>query len=293
MPERIFALFSNVASERDRVRLMLRDAGLFEHVGRPLPADEILHKIELPNEKVARRLTIAAKLHDLDPPTIQRYIDPTHKELAAAPLLVLRAFGPGTDRGHPREGTSYDDSQACRECGAGLLQTSPLRMRKTDLPKAALATGAADELLLHDSIAGVVTSLGFTGVSLRPVLDTASAPVAWQQVVVDQTMPPMLLTARGMTRGRTSGERPCSRCGRDGWFNTQADPFMPAYARSVLDTMPDFAWTYELFSTGAWANPIHGKRSLASRVLIVRPRVYAALKPLKLRNARWLPVRVD
>lgn len=53
------------------------------------------------------------------------------------------------------------------------------------------------------------------------------------------------------------------------------------------------AWTFELFSTGAWADPIHGKRSLASRCLIVHPRVYTAWKPLKLRGVRWLPVRVD
>jgi len=38
---------------------------------------------------------------------------------------------------------------------------------------------------------------------------------------------------------------------------------------------------------------VHGKRSLASRRLIVRARVYAALKPLKLRGVRWLPVRVE
>jgi hypothetical protein len=61
----------------------------------------------------------------------------------------------------------------------------------------------------------------------------------------------------------------------------------------VLDTMPDAAWCYELFSTGAWADPIHGRRSLASRVLIVRQRVYAALKSLKLRGVRWNPVRVE
>ena len=85
----------------------------------------------------------------------------------------------------------------------------------------------------------------------------------------------------------------CARCGRDGWFDTQADPFIPSYPRSVLDTMPDAAWTYELFSTGSWAEPLNGKRSPRSRCLIVRPRVYAALKPLKLRGIRWLPARVE
>ena len=292
MPERIFALFSNLPAERERMQRMFRDAGLFEQLGKP-PSAEILFKIELPNEEVLQRLMFAAGANGIQPPLVQRYVDPTPKELAAAPLLVLTAGGPGTERGHPRQGTSYDDSHACPRCGAGLVQTSPLRMRRTELPKSYLATGAADELLLHESVAGIVESAGLKGMTLRPVVDPSGAAIPWFQVVIETTMPPMLASSRGMIRGRTGAERPCARCGRDGWFNTTADPFIPSYPRSVLDTMPDAAWTFELFSTGAWAEPIHGKRSLASRRLIVRPRVYAALKPLKLRGIRWLPARVD
>jgi hypothetical protein len=275
---------------------MFRDAGLFEQfaaLGKPESSPEILLKIELPNEEVAQRLIFAAAAHGLKPPSIQRYVDPTPRELAAAPLLSLRAIGPGTDRRHPRAGTTYDDSAACPQCGAGLVQTSPFRMRKTELPKSFLATGAADDVLLHESVAGIIESAGLRGMTLRPVLDPSGAPVPWFQIVIETTMPPMLASSRGIIRGRTGLERPCARCGRDGWFGTSADPFVPAYPRSVLETMPDAAWTYELFSTGAWAEPIHGKRSLASRGLIVRQRVYAALKPLKLRGVRWLPVRVE
>jgi len=47
-----------------------------------------------------------------------------------------------------------------------------------------------------------------------------------------------------------------------------------------------------MFGTGAWGTPIHGKRSLAHRRLIVRPAVYALLKPLKVRGLRWSPARV-
>jgi hypothetical protein len=57
--------------------------------------------------------------------------------------------------------------------------------------------------------------------------------------------------------------------------------------------MPDAAWTCELFGTGAWQAAEDGQRRLASRRLIVRPRVYAVLKPLKLRVLRWFPVRVE
>ena len=293
MPERIHALFSNLPSDRERLQLMLVDAGLFEQLAKLRSDSGLLLKIELPDEEAAQRLLFAAKANGLERPLMRRYIDPTAKELATAPLLFLRALGPGTDRRHPREGTSYDESRACPECGAGLVQTSPFRVRKTELPKSYLATGIADDLLLHESVAGIIESAGLRGMTLRPVLDPAGAPVPWFQVVVETTMPPMLLSARGMIRGRSGEERPCARCGRDGWFTTGEDPFLPSYPRSALETMPDAAWAYELFSTGAWKTPIHGKRSLASRVLIVTPRVYAALKPLKLRGVRWSPVRVE
>jgi hypothetical protein len=293
MPERIRALFSNIPADRERLCLMLVDAGLFEQLAKLRADSGVLHVIELPNEEAAQRLLLAAGAHGLKPPLMRRYIDPTPKELAAAPLLSLRAFGPGTDRGHPRDGTSYDDSHACPECGAGLVQTSPFRVRKTELPKSYLATGIADDLLLHESVAGIIESAGLRGMTLRPVLDPGGAPVPWFQVVVEATMPPMLLSARGMIRGRSGEERPCARCGRDGWFTAGEDPFIPSYGRSMLDSTADAAWTFELFSTGAWKTPIHGRRSLAKRVLIVTPRVYAALKPLKLRGVRWSPVRVE
>ena len=293
MPERIYALFSNVPAERERVQRMLRDAGLFGALGKVPDPAALLHKIELPSEEAAQRLLIAAAAQGLEPPSIHRYVEPTKKELAAAPLLLLRALGPGTIRPHPREGTSYDDSAACPRCGAGVRQTSPLRVRKTELPKSYLAAGIADDLLLHESVAGTIASAGLRGITLRPVLDTSGATIPWFQIVVETTMPPMLAGSRGMIRGRAGAERPCARCGRDGWFNTTADAFVPVYQRSVLDTMPDAAWTYELFGTGAWAEPVNGKRWLASRCLIVRPRVYTAWHPLKLRGVRWLLVGVQ
>ena len=153
---------------------------------------ELLLKIELPNEEVAQRLMIAAAANGLKPPpSIQRYVDPTPKELAAAPLLLLRAGGPGTERGHPRDGTSYDDSHACPQCGAGLVQTSPFRVRKTELPKSFLATGVADDLLLHESVAEIVASAGMRGMTLRPVLDHP---------------------ARRFRGSRSSSRRQCRRC---------------------------------------------------------------------------------
>jgi hypothetical protein len=292
MPERIRAIFAHVEAERESVQKMFLDAGLIDQLVAPPPTG-LLYTIELPNEEAAQRLTFAARANGLQPPGIQRYLDPTAKELAAAPLLHVRAGGPGTERGHPRAGTEYDESRACPHCGAGLRQVSPFRVRKSELPKSFLVTGVADDLVVHESVAEVVGGAGLRGVSFREVLDDKGRPIPWRQLVVEQTLPSMLASSRGMIRGRSGAERPCPRCGRDGWFGTTSDPFVPGYARSVLDGMPDVAWTFELFSTGAWAEPIHGKRSLAQRRLIVRPAVYALLKPLKVRGLRWFPARVE
>jgi hypothetical protein len=154
-------------------------------------------------------------------------------------------------------------------------------------------TGAADDLLVHESVAEVMEAAPLDGITFREVHDKEGASIPWRQLLVEHEMPPILATSRGLIRGRSGLERPCSSCGRDGWFDTQADPFLPAYPRSVLDAMPAAAWMHERFSTGHWAAPIHGKRMLAQRRLIVRPDLYRLIKPLKLRAARWSPVRVD
>ena len=71
-----------------------------------------------------------------------------------------------------------------------------------------------------------------------------------------------------------------------------AEPFLPAYPASALDATPDFSRTAERFGTGHWANPIHGRRSVASRRLIVRPAVYEFFRARKVRGVRFTPVAV-
>lgn len=292
MPERILALFSHVPEQREQVQHMLLDAGLIESLVES-PPEGLLYQIPLPNEDAVRRLTLAAKLHGVDPPLIRRWLAPTKKELAAAPLLVLTAGGPAASGRHPRADTSYDESAACPLCGAGLVQTSPLKLRKTELPKASTAASIGNELVVQESVAQAMEDAGLRGIRFRPVLSREGNELPWRQLVVDFTMPPMLASTRGMIRGRSQLEQPCRQCGRDGWFNTTDDPFIPAYGESALERMPDAAWSRELFGTGAWAEPVNGKRWLAQRTLIVRPGVYALFTRIKVRGVRWSPVVVQ
>ena len=291
MPERIFALFAHRDDQRELVQRTFLDAGMVDLLLEPPPAG--LSKIQLPDEESAQRLRVAAVVNGLDAPDIQRDLRPTARELAAAALLCVSAGGTGSLRGHPRAGTSYDDANACPECGAGLRQTSPLQVRRTELPKSALAAAAADELLLHESIAAVVEAADLPGVAFREVQGPDGTSLPWRQLVVEHTLPPMLASSRGLIRGRSGAERPCTRCARDGWFDTPSDPYIPAYEKKVLDTMPAAAWAHEMMGTGAWRTPVHGKRWIARRRLIVRPSLYTLLKQSKVRGLRWTPVRVE
>src|SRR5687767_8212931 len=101
MPEHIYAIFAHVDGGRGRARSMFFAAGLADQmVARP-PAIG-MYKIELSAEEAAQRLAFAARANGLPPPHIQRYLPPTAKELAQAPLLYLSVGGPGSERGHPR-----------------------------------------------------------------------------------------------------------------------------------------------------------------------------------------------
>jgi hypothetical protein len=292
VPEKIFVLYNYTDAEREQAQHMFLDAGLLDVVVTP----HLLtghHKLELRDDDAARRLRIAARLHGLREPHIQRILHPTEKELRAAKLLYMHVWIHNAPNGHPREGTSYDDSDACPECGDGLRQTSPLRLKNKEIPKAgALLGGIRDQVLVQESLACEMMSVGLSGVTLEPVLDAAGQPIPWRQLVVERSMPPMTLATRGVVRGRGSAEGPCSRCGCDGYFDSGADPFVPAYDAAVLDELPDFALTAERFGTGAWGSAVHGQRHLASRRIIVRPSVYAFFRERKVRGLRFTPVAV-
>jgi hypothetical protein len=293
MPERIFALVANVPAQREQLQRVFLDAGLIDQLVDE-PSAALVLQVDLPDEAAAERLLIASRMHGMDQPIIRRVLKLTKKEVAAAPLLVLSAGGPaaGFHRGHPRRGTTYDERNACPGCGAGLVQTSPLKVGKTELPKTPGAATVGDEILLHESLAEPVAAAGLRGLSFLEVLGRNDEVLPWRQMVVTDTMPPMLASTRGMIRGRSRLEQPCARCGRDGWFDTMHEPFVPAYARASLGNVPDLAWTHELFSTGTWAEPIHGKRWLASRRLVVRPVVHTLFTRLKVKGVRWSPAAV-
>lgn len=292
MPEKIFVLYNYTDAEREQAQHMFLDAGLLDVVVTP----HLLtghHKLELRDDDAARRLRIAARLHGLREPHIQRMLHPTERELRTAKLLYMHVWIHNTPNGHPREGTSYDDADACPECGDGVRQASPLRLKSKEVPKpGALLGGIRDQVLVHENLARDICTAKLTGVRFEPVLDNNGAPLPWRQLVVVESMPPMTLATRGVVRGRGSAEGPCARCGCDGYFDSGADPFVPAYDCSALEQVPDFALTAERFGTGAWGASANGQRHLATRRIIVRPSVYSFFRERKVRGVRFTPVAV-
>ena len=78
MPEKIFVLYNYTDAEREQAQHMFLDAGLLDVVVTP----HLLtghHKLELRDDDAARRLRIAARLHGLREPHIQRILHPRRR----------------------------------------------------------------------------------------------------------------------------------------------------------------------------------------------------------------------
>jgi hypothetical protein len=270
---------------------MFLDAGLLDLV---VDAERLTghHKVVVPGEDALARLLTSALMHTLPAPAVHRVLEPTPRELAAARLLHMFVWIHHTHHGHPRAGTIYDEFSACSGCGTGLRQTSPLVLKKEEIPASGVLGSVGDEILVHEALAKEMQDAGLTGFGLREVHDLGSRVLPWRQLLVDHEMPRMTAASRGLVRGRARGEAPCARCGCDGWFDTATDPFIPAYPCSALSGMPDFARTAERFGTGHWAEPVNGRRMLAQSRLIARPAVYAFFRARKIRGVRFSPVVV-
>lgn len=67
-------------------------------------------------------------------------------------------------------GTVYDDSETCPLCGAGRVQTSPLRLSLTETPKTAeIAETWAGEVIVSRRVVRLLIDFGITGFGLGPV----------------------------------------------------------------------------------------------------------------------------
>jgi hypothetical protein len=268
----------------------LLDAGLIDQLVAPRDPDTIVQQLDLPTEEVLFRLTTALRRHGVDRGQVRRFWRPTPKELNAAELLWMFPWIHASGRREPRPEREYDCSAACSVCGAGLRPLGPLRLRRGEVPRTGrLGSVSQDLLIIHDEVKQAWEAEGLRGPVFVRALDWEGGPLPWHEVRLEFELPPMLAGSTGLTRGRIAGERPCARCGRDGWFDDPEQPFEPLYERRVLDQAPDLGVTHEYFGTGELCQPLARSR-LAGRRIIARARVYRLCRRLKLRGIRFSPV---
>lgn len=222
------------------------------------------------------------------------------EELKKAEILLLSVERP--EKGDPQKHTSYDRSNACSICGTGAEQIGPLRLKSNDLPKRSLvAQTYTAELLLCDELACVITGAIGLSADLRQIEETRShRPLSWWQILPRYRMPPFAAETQGIVR-----ERPCPRCGQDGYFGTMAEPFRPVYRlmsfrdpngwpRADGAEPPDFARTHEHFGNSCLNLENDPIRSVhyAQPQIMVSNRVMRVFLDNKVRGVRFVPVRI-
>ena len=124
----------------------------------------------------------------------------TKDELQSAELLdlVIRAYfePPGS-----MCGTEYDESVACKHCGAGARQTTELILDTKRIPKSKdIAQTIAGEVVVSSRFVAAFKEHGLRGAEFRPVLHKGRKgpqPSDWYQPLI--TSKPLKLDARTVT----------------------------------------------------------------------------------------------
>jgi hypothetical protein len=208
------------------------------------------------------------------------------REHVSKPLFALLIDAQVDICGGPDTGTEYSLENACRKCGTGARQVGPLHLARFRLPKTQMFKTLDDEVLVQGDLADALRAHGVT--SLGEVRDAKSqTPLKLLQLSPEADLPPFSPETTGVVR-----ERPCPVCMRDGYFGIPHVPY--AFHYSTLDerlASKDVLATYERFGNSALREPFSDS-VFAAAVLIVGPRVAAALAAAKTKNVELLPVRV-
>lgn len=177
-------------------------------------------------------------------------------------------------------GTTYDLSNACKQCGTGVRQTSPLVIANDDernLEKMHIAASLHGELLVHDVLGEKLAQANLTGFNLwRVYAKRKSGPnveLRREQIFAENVLPPM---APASTLDRSEV---CPVCQR-GHFHFLADtPPRIVYRAEDLKNIQDVNLTWEWFTSfgtipedaverGMWPDPL----------LLVTPKVMNLLR---------------
>jgi len=216
----------------------------------------------------------------------------TPKELRSAPLLVLTVDRRPLEFTAPEYGTEYDLSTGCPECGTGVVQVSPLKMRRSDVPQTGLICQTVEfAYLVASSLGEALREAEVNGLELREAVSHHDGkPLGWFQMIAHHTMPRMSSKTRGFVRGE-GREAPCKRCDRDAYYHTLKEPGQIVYERprGFPEDLPDVVQSWEHF--GKTLRDDDGRLCVLSQPLFfLKPKVFDLFRKLKVRHVKFEPV---
>jgi hypothetical protein len=212
----------------------------------------------------------------------------TLEELRAASFLTLRLNRAGRGDGGPTYGTEYDLSTGCSRCGAGAVQTSPLVLRRSDVPaKQGMFYTGNDEYLVSDLVGAALEQAEVTGLELRPAVSTSGSKLPWLQLVAPYRMPPMAPSTRGLVRDLV-----CLQCTRSNHYGTPYEPLDGHYTDVDPEGLPDVVHTWECYGVSVLREPFKDSR-IANPLLLIRPRVYDVLREYKVKQLVCHPIVLE
>ena len=151
-------------------------------------------------------------------------------ELKQFPLLGLTVNRRSIDGGGPSDGTDYDLTSACPACGTGAVQTSPVLLRRAEVPgKGDLVQTHVWHLLISERLAEVFRERAVSGIELRQaLLRRTRAPLPWWQILCSHTMPRAGPRTLGLLHDISPGWG-CTVCNRDMYAESTEQPLVLVY----------------------------------------------------------------
>ncbi len=178
----------------------------------------------------------------------------TEEELQNAPLLELGGGGDYDNVAHagPHYGTTYDVTNACKQCGTGVRQTSGVIIRGEDerrIEKTRVAFTTHGGFLVHDVDGEKLVNAKFTGFNLWPIQSLqkngTKVELRREQVLIENVMPPMAPSAILDRR------EVCPVCKKGRFNHLPFDPTRFVYRAEDLKNIQDFNLTWECFGSYA------------------------------------------
>lgn len=218
-------------------------------------------------------------------------------ELRTFPLLVLFVGRKSIKGGGPQYGTVYDQVSGCRTCGTGAVQTSPLMLPISELPKTGMMCETnRGHILVAAAIVDALKNTNLTGLELRQThFYRNGEPLNWWQFIASYTMPRFSANSKNLVWD----SRPswgCPVCQRDMWAFQGPEPPDYVYDSHIVDpsAIPDIVQTWECFGRSVLHDdPDRNlQRGFAQPLILVKPKMLDIMRRLRVKEVGFSPVRM-